>query len=102
MISERDTWAAANILIKKYGDDAELRAAERADEMLDQGDIDGQRIWLRILEAVKRLTDTEPPKNTRLHSTERSITYPQRPWRDSGIIRTRETSGNWRTSWSGR
>ncbi len=67
MISERDTWAAANILIKKYGDDAELRAVERADEMLDQGDIDGQRMWLRIMEAVRQLADTEPPKDTRLH-----------------------------------
>ncbi len=67
MISERDIWATANILIKRYGDDAELRAVERADEMLDRGDLNGQHIWLRILEAVRQLAETERPKDTRLH-----------------------------------
>ncbi len=67
MISERDIWAAANILIKRYGEDAELRAVERADELLGRGDLDGQRIWLHILEAVRQLAATERPKDARLH-----------------------------------
>ena len=67
MISERDIWATANILIKRYGDDAELRAAERADEMLDRGDLDGQRIWMRILGAVKTLLQGEPNEGEKLH-----------------------------------
>ncbi len=67
MISERDIWSAANILIDKYGEDAELRAAQRAHQLSDRGDLDGQRIWLRIVEAVRQLTETERPKNARLH-----------------------------------
>jgi hypothetical protein len=39
-----------------YGDDAELAAAKRADEALDQGDVDGERLWKRIKSAVSELT----------------------------------------------
>jgi hypothetical protein len=30
MISDRDVWAAAVLMVKRYGDDAMLEAAERA------------------------------------------------------------------------
>ena len=30
-------------------------AAMRADEFLDQGNIDGQRVWLRIMQAIEEL-----------------------------------------------
>jgi hypothetical protein len=44
-----------NLLIQQRGDDAEITAASRADDLLDQGDIDGQRVWLRIRAAVVAL-----------------------------------------------
>ena len=35
-------------------------AAMRADELLDQGDMDGRAAWLRVLEAVTVLLAQEP------------------------------------------
>jgi hypothetical protein len=37
MISDRDVWAAALLIVKRYGDDAMLEAAQRADQLLDGG-----------------------------------------------------------------
>ena len=34
---------------------APIQAGMQADAMLDKGDIDGQRVWLRILKAVEAL-----------------------------------------------
>jgi triphosphoribosyl-dephospho-CoA synthetase len=47
MIDDLDIWRAANLLIKRYGPDAAVMAAQRADELLAVGDADG----LRHLEA---------------------------------------------------
>ena len=55
MISELDIWRSANELIKQYGDLADVEAAARADALLDMGDREGQRVWLRILKAVDQL-----------------------------------------------
>jgi hypothetical protein len=37
-LSERDIWASANVLIKRYGGDAKMQAAQRADDLLREGD----------------------------------------------------------------
>jgi hypothetical protein len=55
MISELDIWRAANLLIKQHGADAEIEATRKADLMLDRGDRDGQRVWLRIRQAIVAL-----------------------------------------------
>ena len=34
----------------------------RADEFLDQGNIDGERVWIRIIRAIEELR-LERPKN---------------------------------------
>jgi hypothetical protein len=41
MIDDRDVWQAALLIVKRYGDDALLEAAERADQLLDGGDMAG-------------------------------------------------------------
>ena len=41
MISDRDIWRAANLLIREHKAEAEIVAAQRADEMLERGDRDG-------------------------------------------------------------
>jgi hypothetical protein len=41
MIDDKDVYRAASELIRQYGDDAPIRAAMRADEMLEMGDLDG-------------------------------------------------------------
>ena len=38
MISDRDVWQAALLIVKRYGDDAILEAADRADQLLEEGD----------------------------------------------------------------
>ncbi len=55
MISTLDIYRAANLLIRRHGADTELVAAQRADQMLDRGDWDGQLVWLRIRRAVAKL-----------------------------------------------
>ena len=62
MTSNLDIYRTANLLLKQYGKDgAGMHAAMRADDLLEAGDIDGERLWIRILEAVRELTDAEPP-----------------------------------------
>jgi hypothetical protein len=35
VIDDRDVWQAALLLVKRYGDDVMLEAAERADQLLN-------------------------------------------------------------------
>ncbi len=60
MTSDLDIHHAAAILVKDHGEDAPIHAAMRADELLDQGDMDGKGVWLRILATVKELLAEEP------------------------------------------
>lgn len=65
MTEEVDIWRAAHLLVKRHGADAEIAAAQRADELLAQGDVDGQRIWNRIVAAVRELQRTVPSAGER-------------------------------------
>jgi hypothetical protein len=55
MIPDRDVWRAANLLIREHRVEAEIKAARRADEMLERGDHEGQLVWLRIRRAIIEL-----------------------------------------------
>ena len=55
MIEVRDVWTAAQLLITHYGQHAAARAAERADELRQAGDVVGIAVWQRILRAVEDL-----------------------------------------------
>jgi len=59
LISDRDIFQTANLLIRKHGSEAHIHAAMRADEFLDKGDLDGQRTWMRIIQAIGELTSTD-------------------------------------------
>ena len=50
-----DTDRSANLLIREHGSNAVIQAAMRADAMLAKGDVDGARVWKRILAAVGEL-----------------------------------------------
>ncbi len=67
MIDDHDIWRAANLLIKRYGADAAIQAAQRADELLNSGDHQGSAIWKRILEAVSELARTKPVEGERVN-----------------------------------
>jgi hypothetical protein len=58
--SDLDIYRTANVLVKHYGKDAALEAAQRADAMLEKGCLDGQRLWKRVLKAVKEIQRQEP------------------------------------------
>ena len=50
-----DIWRTANLMIKQHGDEASIFTAMKADEMLEKGDMVGQRVWQRVLRAVEEL-----------------------------------------------
>lgn len=60
MISDRDVWASANVLIKRYGADAKDQAIQRADDLLREGDLEGQAVWKRIIRAIDELQREKP------------------------------------------
>ena len=59
MTSDLDIFRTANVLVKHYGEDADLEAAQRADKMLEKGSVDGQRVWKRVLKAIKEIQREE-------------------------------------------
>ncbi len=61
MISNRDIYRSAKLLMDEHGDDALIQASMRADALLEAGDMEGRAVWLRILKAVEELQATEPP-----------------------------------------
>ncbi len=49
MISDRNIYRTANLLVKHLGEYAPLQAAMRADAMLEAGDLGGYAVWKRAL-----------------------------------------------------
>ena len=67
MIDDHDVWRAATLLIKRHGDDAALVAAQRADELLVVGDLEGSAVWKQILGAISELVRTKPAQGERVN-----------------------------------
>ena len=61
MISDRDVWRSAQVLVKRHGADVSIHAAMRADAILEAGDLDGYAMWKRIVKAVGELLSKERP-----------------------------------------
>ncbi len=55
MASDLDIYRSANLLVAQHGENAGLEAAMRADKLLAAGDMDGKRVWVRIMKAVEEL-----------------------------------------------
>jgi hypothetical protein len=53
--SDPDIYRAAKLLIDRYGEDALHRAAERADRLLEDGDMIGAATWRCILKVIEEL-----------------------------------------------
>jgi hypothetical protein len=60
VIPEIDIWRIANLMLKRYGDDAVVEAAKRAEELAPDGDLTGVAVWLRVLDAVRQLAMKAP------------------------------------------
>jgi hypothetical protein len=61
VITDLDIYRSAKVLIDQHGEDAPIWAAQKADAMLESGNLDGKRLWLKILEAVEELLSKERP-----------------------------------------
>jgi hypothetical protein len=53
MISDLDIYRTANPMVQRHGDDAIAQAAVRADELMADGDEEGEQVWLRVIAAIK-------------------------------------------------
>jgi len=67
VVDELDIFRSAKLLVDQHGEDATTHAAMNADAMLDRGDMDGKRVWLRIMRAIEELQRTEPGPGERAH-----------------------------------
>ena len=56
-ILDKEIYGCANFMVDKHGEDATFMAAQRADELHEMGDLDGQRTWLSIIKAIGILQD---------------------------------------------
>ena len=55
MIEDPDSFRAAKLLIEQDGGDAALRAAQRIDELLEEGDVRGNSVWRWTLASIEEL-----------------------------------------------
>jgi hypothetical protein len=54
-------------MIKRYGEAAATEAAMRADEFADDGNLYGERVWRRIMEAIEELQRERPRHGEAMH-----------------------------------
>ena len=57
MIPEIDIWRVAYLMLKRYGDEADIESAIRAEELAEAG----EAVWRRIIDAIGQLENTTPP-----------------------------------------
>ncbi len=60
MIPDIDIWRCAQLMVNNHGDEAAIEAAMMADEWLAKGNIEAQRVWLRIAKAIDELRTVKP------------------------------------------
>jgi hypothetical protein len=65
--SDRDIWRTAHAMIEQFCDDASVRAAMRVDALLADGDLDGLRVWKRVLAAIRDIRREAPVDGERLN-----------------------------------
>lgn len=61
MINERELWACADLLLRRHGERARFAVGQRADELLAQGEMEGHRTFMRILDCIHALEMDSPP-----------------------------------------
>ena len=61
MIPEIEILRIANLMLKRYGNEAEAESAIRSAELAEAGDSAGAAVWRRITDAIGQLDNTTPP-----------------------------------------
>jgi hypothetical protein len=59
-------WRAAKMLIERHGEEANLVASIRADQMAEEGDAEGETVWRLIRQAIIDL-QARPAKGEKLN-----------------------------------
>jgi hypothetical protein len=67
MISDRDVWQAALLMVKRYKEDAMLEASRRADQLQEEGNWQGAVEWRRILDCIERIQAQKPAEGEAVH-----------------------------------
>jgi hypothetical protein len=67
MTSDLDIYRTAAVLMREHGDNAALEAAQRADAMLECGDVEGSAVWLCVLHAVEDIQRKKRRKGEAAH-----------------------------------
>jgi len=67
MATETEILRTANLLVEQYGDMAPNGAKIKADQLIANGDMNGQKTWLRIARAAEKMLSEEVPDATTLH-----------------------------------
>ena len=62
-----DIFRSASVLIREHGSNAALEAAQRADAMLECGDMGGAGVWKRVLRAVEEIQRAHPTPGEATH-----------------------------------
>ena len=55
-VSDKDVYRSARVLIREHGD-----------EFLDQGNLDGKRQWIRIMQTIEELQRERPGDGEGVH-----------------------------------
>jgi len=61
-------------MVKRYGDDAMVEAAARADQLTEDGDWEGANDWHRILDAIEQLQVKAPADGEAVHDRHQRVT----------------------------
>jgi hypothetical protein len=59
MVSRKDIYLSANVLIQRYGNEAETIAWKRMHELMDKDDVRGASVWLSIAGAIDDLQNVK-------------------------------------------
>jgi len=60
MLPDRDIYATATVMMRRYGADAATEAAQRSDKLMADGDADGAAVWRRVMAAIEELGRQAP------------------------------------------
>jgi hypothetical protein len=55
VIPEINIWRVANLMLKRYGHEADIESAIRAEELAEEGDHNGAAVWRRVTDAIGSL-----------------------------------------------
>ena len=67
MITDREIYRSAAIMIREHGEDAALEVGMKVDCFLEQANVGGHLLWKRILVAVLEMQQVELAAGERRH-----------------------------------